>query len=185
MAADCADALDRELASRILAGPTQSQPSSVKAEARSDSPSTAVVRYRWRHQTCHVRYGLLGRVSAGMASRRGLPPELQRRQRPGGPTLRYVIRSITCVGCEDTADVLLEFRSGMIATVHLNYIQRPPSHRLEVVGTSGTIVWDNETGCVLWFQADMGEWKVFTEPVSFERNAMFFSEMRRFRLYWR
>ncbi len=84
------------------------------------------------------------------------------------------------IDVEDTADVLLEFHCNAIATVHLNYIQRPPSHRLELVGTSGTITWDNETGCVRWFQANTGEWRNFPAPVGFERNSMFLAELRHF-----
>jgi predicted dehydrogenase len=84
------------------------------------------------------------------------------------------------IDVEDTADILLEFRSGVIASVHLNYIQRPPSHRLEVIGDSGTVTWDNETGNVLWFEADKDEWKTSPAPVGFERNAMFLAELRHF-----
>ena len=99
------------------------------------------------------------------------------------------VRAVTAItghsGClgikvEDSADVLLEFRSGAIATVHLNYVQRPPSHWLEAVGTSGTITWNSESGDVRWFHADTNRWASIPAPDGFDRNAMFLAEMRHF-----
>ena len=47
---------------------------------------------------------------------------------------------------EDTAHVLLRFASGVLATVSLDYVERPASHRLHVVGRSGLIAWDGTSG---------------------------------------
>ena len=46
-------------------------------------------------------------------------------------------------GVEDVAEIGLKFASGAIGGVHVNYFQRPPVHRLEIVGTMGTLRWDN------------------------------------------
>jgi predicted dehydrogenase len=42
---------------------------------------------------------------------------------------------------EDAAEIGLKFVSGAVGSVHLNYFQRPPVHRLEIVGTDGTLRW--------------------------------------------
>ena len=81
---------------------------------------------------------------------------------------------------EDTADITLQFESGAIGTVHLDYIQRPPSHWLQITGQTGTIHWDNADGAVLCYRADQGEWEKIAVPPSFERNTMFLDEMRHF-----
>jgi predicted dehydrogenase len=47
---------------------------------------------------------------------------------------------------EDVAEIGLKFSSGAIGGVHLNYFQRPPAHQLEIVGTNGTLKWDNADG---------------------------------------
>ena len=47
---------------------------------------------------------------------------------------------------EDSADILMSFKSGSRASIHLNYIQRPPRHTLDIIGTTGTISWDNASG---------------------------------------
>ncbi|MEI6291067.1 MAG: Gfo/Idh/MocA family oxidoreductase, partial [Chloroflexota bacterium] len=49
-------------------------------------------------------------------------------------------------GVEDAAEIGLKFVSGAIGGVHVNYFQRPPVHRLEIIGTKGTLRWDNADG---------------------------------------
>jgi predicted dehydrogenase len=84
------------------------------------------------------------------------------------------------IDVDDTADIILEFESGVIGTVHLDYVQQPTCHRLRVIGRSGTILWDNETGCVRWFRSDRAEWQKIPVPLGFERNALFMAEARHF-----
>jgi predicted dehydrogenase len=91
---------------------------------------------------------------------------------------------------EDTAEIGLRFESGLIGSVHLDYVQRPPGHRLEIVGTSGTIHWDNADGAVEVYrphpqslsQQEMGEpgWQNNPIPEDFERNDLFLAEMEHF-----
>jgi predicted dehydrogenase len=81
---------------------------------------------------------------------------------------------------DDTADIILEFESGAIGTIHLDYLQQPTCHQLRVIGRSGTILWDNDTGCVRWFHADRGQWQTISVPAGFERNALFMAEARHF-----
>src|SRR5690349_13285713 len=47
------------------------------------------------------------------------------------------------VDVEDVAEIGLKFRNGALGAVDVNYFQRPPVHRLEIVGTDGTLRWDN------------------------------------------
>jgi predicted dehydrogenase len=81
---------------------------------------------------------------------------------------------------EDTAEVGLQFASGMLGSVHLDYNQRPPAHWLEVVGCQGSLRWDNTSGAVSWVTAGQEQPEVFAPPPGFERNQLFLSEMRHF-----
>ncbi len=75
--------------------------------------------------------------------------------------------------------------------MHLNYFQRPPVHRLEIVGTNGTLRWDNVDG-ILHFQqlpAPFGSFsdnppapvtQTFSPPDGFDRNQLFVSQTRHF-----
>lgn len=81
---------------------------------------------------------------------------------------------------EDVADAILTFKDGIVATVHLDYLQRPEIHQLKVVGTEGTLIWDNADGSVRWWSTDSNEYPTLTVPKGFERNRLFLDEMEHF-----
>jgi len=81
---------------------------------------------------------------------------------------------------EDTAEIGLQFANGAVGSVHLDYVQRPPGHWLEIVGTEGTVKWDNADGAVKVFRASQNDWETYPAPDGFERNTMFVEQMRHF-----
>ncbi len=81
---------------------------------------------------------------------------------------------------EDTAEIVLRFENGALGSVHLDYVQRPPRHDLEIVGTQGTVRWDNRDGAAHLYRAGEGAWETATPPEGFERNTLFLDEMRNF-----
>jgi len=99
---------------------------------------------------------------------------------------------------EDTAEIGLRFASGALGSLHLDYNQQPVAHRMEIVGTRGTLQWDNADGILRLYKAPALEngglppqaqkqssapqnaWRTFSPPEGFERNAMFLDEMRHF-----
>lgn len=84
------------------------------------------------------------------------------------------------VDVEDVGEIGLVFDSGVMAGIQVNYFQRPPRHQLEIVGTRGTIRWDNADGaCHLW-SADRAEWETYPLPDGFDRNDLFLAEMLHF-----
>lgn len=84
------------------------------------------------------------------------------------------------IDVEDSADVLLNFKSGQIGNVHLDYIERPVQHSLRIIGQSGVTYWDNSDGLVKWHSQLRGRWKKIEVLESFDRNALFIDEMRHF-----
>jgi predicted dehydrogenase len=86
---------------------------------------------------------------------------------------------------EDLAEINLRFASGTLASLHLDYDQRPPSHTLEIIGTRGTIRWDNADGITrlstIGSDDKAGPWQDFLPPQGFERNWMFMDQMSHFR----
>ncbi len=92
---------------------------------------------------------------------------------------------VTCTGelelaVDDLAEVNLRFASGATGSLHLNYIQQPPEHKMEIVGSLGTLLWDNADGAVRVYQPFSNTWQEYPVPEGFERNAMFLDEMRHF-----
>jgi predicted dehydrogenase len=81
---------------------------------------------------------------------------------------------------EDTAEISFRFSSGALGSVHLNYVQRPPVHRWQMVGTEGTLVWDNASGGAQVYRVSTGEWESVGLPDGFERNDLFLNELRHF-----
>lgn len=92
---------------------------------------------------------------------------------------------------DDAAEVALKFKSGALGGLHVNYFQRPPIHRFEIVGTAGTLRWDNADGCLSLYQmpAEFGAWSAeplpaveqqFKLPPDFERNHLFLAQTRHF-----
>ncbi len=94
-------------------------------------------------------------------------------------------------GVEDVGEMALKFKTGAIGAVHVNYFQRPPVHRLEIVGTRGTLRWDNAEGILHHYDMPdaFGTWsanpanpiyKKYALPADFERNALFAAQMKHF-----
>ncbi|HLO16596.1 MAG TPA: Gfo/Idh/MocA family oxidoreductase [Anaerolineales bacterium] len=95
------------------------------------------------------------------------------------------------VDVEDAAEIGLKFANGAVGGVHVNYFQRPPVHRLEIVGTDGTLRWDNADGILhlYKFPAPFGSYsdqppalvvETFSPPEGFERNQLFVAQTRHF-----
>lgn len=81
---------------------------------------------------------------------------------------------------EDYADILIRFTGGEVASVHLDYYQRPSSHTLEFTCEDGRISWDNATGEARVFHAQSGAVSLLVPPEGFDRNQMFLDEMETF-----
>jgi predicted dehydrogenase len=92
---------------------------------------------------------------------------------------------------EDVAEIGLKFKNGAVGGVHLNYVQRPPRHTLEIVGTDGTLRWDNADGILSHYKfpapfasySDHPPAPVFetlSPPDGFERNQLFVAQTRHF-----
>ena len=93
------------------------------------------------------------------------------------------------VDVEDAAEIGLKFVNGAVGGVHVNYFQRPPVHRLEIVGTNGTLRWDNADGILHFHQmpASFGSFsdqpsapfiESFFPPEGFDRNQLFVAQTR-------
>jgi predicted dehydrogenase len=98
------------------------------------------------------------------------------------------------VDVEDTAKIGLRFVSGALGSLHLDYNQQPPAHRFEVIGTKGSVKWDLSDGATRIYRASPeslatstgmgikagGEWETYPLPDGWERNVMFFEQMKQF-----
>lgn len=84
------------------------------------------------------------------------------------------------VPSEDLAEILLRFENGAVGSIHLDYYQRPPSYRFEIIGSEGTLQWDHADNTARLFRAATGCWETISAPAGFERNNLFMDELRHF-----
>jgi NAD(P)-dependent dehydrogenase (short-subunit alcohol dehydrogenase family)/predicted dehydrogenase len=80
---------------------------------------------------------------------------------------------------EDCSNINIEFANGVLAHVHVDYLQRPAVHRLSVLGDAGRAVCDYNSGDLTW-QPVEGEVTSRRVPAAFERNSMFLGAMEHF-----
>ena len=81
---------------------------------------------------------------------------------------------------EDAAEIGLKMKNGAVGSVHLDYNQQPPGHRWEIVGSNGTMKWDNASGNLEVYSVEKKDWVVYPPPRGFERNVMFVEELKHF-----
>jgi predicted dehydrogenase len=80
---------------------------------------------------------------------------------------------------DDVADLSIEFQNGVLAQVHLDFVQDPPVHTLTVIGERGRAELDFLAGTLRTY---LGGHQPRTErvPHGYDRNSMFVDEMKHF-----
>ena len=81
---------------------------------------------------------------------------------------------------EDVAHVTLHFYSGALATVSLDYTERPHRHTFTIVGREGSIHWTGADGAAHLFRAGSGDVTSCRPPRGYSRNSMFREQARNF-----
>lgn len=80
---------------------------------------------------------------------------------------------------DDWADVLLTFESGVIANVHMDYVQKPPVNYVTVKGTLGRVTIDLLANTASYVYTDGSKVDTAAAP-GFERNTLFIDQMAHF-----
>jgi predicted dehydrogenase len=79
------------------------------------------------------------------------------------------------IDVDDTAELLLRFRSGAIASVHMDMAQRSTTRTCRIAGVNGTLTWDGISGEVRRYVPNEG-WTVLHAGDG-DRNVMYVAEM--------
>ena len=82
------------------------------------------------------------------------------------------------VDVEDTAFIILNFQSGCVGEVHLDFVQRARARNCKIVGTEGTILWDNIDESLNQFIASRAEWTKL--DLEIDPNAKYVAEVADF-----
>ena len=84
------------------------------------------------------------------------------------------------VDVEEQADIIMGLVSGAQANLHLDYLQRPPIHELEIVCAEGRLTWRAADGLLRIYRVASGEWAEQRPPEGFERNDLFIAQTDHF-----
>jgi predicted dehydrogenase len=84
------------------------------------------------------------------------------------------------IDTEDTAELLLQFPNGPLASVHVDYLRRPPSRSLEIVGEDGVLRWEYDTNRILRYTPATRQWRVEEGDSRLRRNDMYLAELQHF-----
>jgi predicted dehydrogenase len=84
------------------------------------------------------------------------------------------------IDTEDIAEIFLRFKSGPIAQVHLDYLQRTYRRYYEFIGEKGIIVWDYIKQQVSLCLGKANRWTVLQEGININHERMFIDEIRHF-----
>lgn len=83
------------------------------------------------------------------------------------------------IDVEDTVDALLVRVDGLVANVHLDFLQRAPVRTCKVVGQAGTLIWDILNNRISLHSAQDERAVLFDDPL-YDRNDMYLDQLRHF-----
>ena len=81
---------------------------------------------------------------------------------------------------EGIAEVLGRHRSGMLSSIHLNFVQRDYHRSIRVIGESGSLHWDFNVPVVRVYDAEAQAWEEVETADRWEINDMYMAEMAHF-----
>jgi len=78
------------------------------------------------------------------------------------------------------AEIILRHESGVLSSIHLNFVQRDYRRGCQVIGTQGTLYWDFVDRCANVFGENGSLSQSIPEPSGWDVNQMYLDEMRHF-----
>jgi predicted dehydrogenase len=84
------------------------------------------------------------------------------------------------IDTEDTAELILQFPNGPLASVHVDYLRRPPRRSLEVVGEEGVLRWEYDENRIMRYAPGTRQWQVEEGDRRLQRNDMYMAELQHF-----
>jgi predicted dehydrogenase len=84
------------------------------------------------------------------------------------------------IDTEDVAELSLQFPNGPLASVHVDYLRRPPRRSLEIVGENGVLRWEYDENRVLSYAPGTRQWRIEEGDPRLQRNDMYLAELQHF-----
>jgi predicted dehydrogenase len=84
------------------------------------------------------------------------------------------------IDTEDVAELILQFPNGPLASLHVDYLRRPASRSLEIVGEQGVLRWEYDDNRVLHSTPATRQWRIEESDRRLQRNDMYLAELQHF-----
>lgn len=84
------------------------------------------------------------------------------------------------INVEDMVEMILEYPRPMLASIHLDMLQRAPLRQCHVVGTEGTLHWDGIADQLSLYLAVEKSWQEIEFAPMEDRNSMYMDELKYF-----
>ena len=84
------------------------------------------------------------------------------------------------VSAEDLSTSIIRFKNNVIAELHLDYFQRPIARNCKIIGTKGTIEWNEQTNNVRVYHAKKKKWEEKIKIKNYDNNEEYVKEMNHF-----
>ena len=81
---------------------------------------------------------------------------------------------------EDLSVSLIKFNNNVISELHLDYFQRPSTRSCKLVGTKGTLLWDDTSNEVKLYNNNTKKWSSKLKIDNYDWNQMYVEEMAYF-----
>lgn len=80
------------------------------------------------------------------------------------------------IDVEDRADIMLSRRDGLVAQLHMDFLQRKSTRECKLIGEHGSLLWDLITNSIV-LETAAGRETLFAEP-GLDRNTLYLEQMR-------
>jgi predicted dehydrogenase len=81
---------------------------------------------------------------------------------------------------EDVAEIVVQFESGVIGSVHLDYVRRAPRRAIELVGENGVLRREFHRNRLELYTTETRQWRSEDGDPTYARNQMYMDELRSF-----
>jgi len=93
-----------------------------------------------------------------------------------------ITRNIGALGIEteEISETVCDFKSGVVGSIHLDYISRTYERNNHIIAEKGSIFWDFRKGEVEVYMADGDKWIIYHQPLNYDINLIFVDELSYF-----
>ena len=85
------------------------------------------------------------------------------------------------IDVHDTAKLILKFKTGSLASIHMDMVDHAHHRSCRMIGSEGTLVWSSEdNNCVKSFDGKKKQWEILYQDSEEDKNAMYLKELKHF-----